>query len=378
MLHDIRDKCLHDLESSVDKNRACVVLQTAHDLHLDDLQANVLNFILKSGESCLESKGFLSLSPECLRLVIESDDLMCKEEIIYQKIIEWSTHRCQDQNLPVNDENIRKVLGELLYLVRFPIMEQTYFTENVSKIKLLTVDELLKVYQSFDDDEVDMFSTKRRSIEHLIFSRCDDKTNNLSSREMSEVNDCLDFTTHGGLSMLGINLFGSSSYSGKHDINLTILKSSEVLRSINTCLYSTMGQEIYPVMFDKPLRVKGNTRYRIQLNMKGPRAFTGTYHSDSVRVKKLTVTFSNPVVPSKRFTVGNMEQIAGLIMQPIYIRNKLVSNFYFLSFNFILVRSRVMVFNATFNNISVISWRSALLVEEAGVPGENHRPVTCD
>jgi hypothetical protein len=27
-----------------------------------------------------------------------------------------------------------------------------------------------------------------------------------------------------------------------------------------------------------------------------------------------------------------------------------------------------MVFNATFNNLSVISWRSVLLVEETGVP----------
>jgi hypothetical protein len=27
------------------------------------------------------------------------------------------------------------------------------------------------------------------------------------------------------------------------------------------------------------------------------------------------------------------------------------------------------------NNISVISWRSVLLVEETGVSGENHRPV---
>jgi hypothetical protein len=34
-----------------------------------------------------------------------------------------------------------------------------------------------------------------------------------------------------------------------------------------------------------------------------------------------------------------------------------------------------MVFNATFNNISVISWRSILLVEEIRVPGENHWPV---
>ena len=34
-----------------------------------------------------------------------------------------------------------------------------------------------------------------------------------------------------------------------------------------------------------------------------------------------------------------------------------------------------MVFNATLKTIPVISWRSVLLVEETGVPGENHRPV---
>jgi len=32
-----------------------------------------------------------------------------------------------------------------------------------------------------------------------------------------------------------------------------------------------------------------------------------------------------------------------------------------------------MMFNN--NNISVISWRSVLLVEEKGIPGENHQPV---
>jgi hypothetical protein len=34
-----------------------------------------------------------------------------------------------------------------------------------------------------------------------------------------------------------------------------------------------------------------------------------------------------------------------------------------------------MVFNATFNNISVISWGSDLLVEETGVYEENNTPI---
>jgi len=33
-----------------------------------------------------------------------------------------------------------------------------------------------------------------------------------------------------------------------------------------------------------------------------------------------------------------------------------------------------VVFNTTINNISAILWRSILLMEEIGIPGENHRP----
>jgi hypothetical protein len=43
--------------------------------------------------------------------------------------------------------------------------------------------------------------------------------------------------------------------------------------------------------------------------------------------------------------------------------------------DWICVRVIVLVFNAIFNNISVISWQSVLLVEGTGVPGENHWPA---
>ena len=46
-----------------------------------------------------------------------------------------------------------------------------------------------------------------------------------------------------------------------------------------------------------------------------------------------------------------------------------------IQFNCQILGFRFMVFNNTFNNISVISQWSFLLVEETRVPGENHRPV---
>ena len=38
-----------------------------------------------------------------------------------------------------------------------------------------------------------------------------------------------------------------------------------------------------------------------------------------------------------------------------------------------MICSMFIVLNATFSNISAILWRPVLVVEEAGVPGENHR-----
>jgi hypothetical protein len=52
---------------------------------------------------------------------------------------------------------------------------------------------------------------------------------------------------------------------------------------------------------------------------------------------------------------------------------------YYVSVSLVPVQSynrvRVIVLNATFNNISVILWRSVLLMEETGVPWENHWPA---
>ena len=48
---------------------------------------------------------------------------------------------------------------------------------------------------------------------------------------------------------------------------------------------------------------------------------------------------------------------------------------YMYTFNVQRITEGVMVFNATFDNISVILWQSILMVEENGVPEENHRPV---
>ena len=55
----------------------------------------------------------------------------------------------------------------------------------------------------------------------------------------------------------------------------------------------------------------------------------------------------------------------------VYTDDSLTSNGWISNFEFDL---DFWCFNATFSNISAISWRPVLVVEETGVPGENHWP----
>jgi hypothetical protein len=62
-------------------------------------------------------------------------------------------------------------------------------------------------------------------------------------------------------------------------------------------------------------------------------------------------------------------------MEVFFFRNKLhEKKIYYLDMNMIDTEKYQ---HATFNNISVISWRSVLLVDETRAPEENHRPVAC-
>ena len=62
----------------------------------------------------------------------------------------------------------------------------------------------------------------------------------------------------------------------------------------------------------------------------------------------------------------NIFSLKAILMELFYGLYTLIYPYYLMG---------VMVFNVNFNNISVISWRSVLLVEETRVPGENHQPA---
>ncbi|CAG2223498.1 unnamed protein product [Mytilus edulis] len=109
---------------------------------------------------------------ECLKLIVESDNLNCDEGIIFQRMVQWAKLRCGEQNKPTTDESVRNSLGDLLHLIRFPCMEPRFFTEEVSSTNILTFEEKVKIYEHFNLKWNDIFISKRRLGEIIHVVRC--------------------------------------------------------------------------------------------------------------------------------------------------------------------------------------------------------------
>ena len=145
-LQILKELCLKFLSTNVNYENAFVIFNATHNFNIDDLKSTSLQYIFQHADVCLQSKSFLSMSKECVKLVIKADDLACKEEIIYENVLKWAKKRCEEKKLSVTDDHIRTVLGDLLYCIRFPLIQRKYFTDNISERSILTPSEIISIY----------------------------------------------------------------------------------------------------------------------------------------------------------------------------------------------------------------------------------------
>ena len=97
-------------------------------------------------------------------------------------------------------------------------------------------------------------------------------------------------------------------------------------------------------------------------------SFKSNYHTIMTAPEIIVITWLQSDVNIVHWYKGKMTE---------YDNWPLISNWliWIVSSGQVWFRSRFMVSNATFKNISVISWRSVVLVEETRVSGEKHPPV---
>ncbi|XP_033726299.1 BTB/POZ domain-containing protein 6-like [Pecten maximus] len=151
MVDHLVTKCETFLKNSLSIENACVLLEQAHTFTEENLIKDCLSFISSSADTVLQLSSFTDLCGACVMSITESDDLAEDESDVYEAVIRWSEAECRRQGLKETDTNRREVLGDILYTVRFPIMDHAYFRRNVVVTDILSANETRDIIRCHED-----------------------------------------------------------------------------------------------------------------------------------------------------------------------------------------------------------------------------------
>ncbi|XP_055350022.1 BTB/POZ domain-containing protein 3-like [Paramacrobiotus metropolitanus] len=129
------NNCLHVLDNAV---------------HYAGVAPSILEKCLclidESPKSIWQSDQFCAIGQEALRTILKRDTLTANEHTICSAVDKWAEITCMRRDMDGTSANRREVLGEVLFLVGFPLLSDGQLLDGPVKTGLLLQSELLDIY----------------------------------------------------------------------------------------------------------------------------------------------------------------------------------------------------------------------------------------
>ena len=93
-----------------------------------------------------ETEIFKLINKDTLALILKRDNLTIREMDVYRACLAWTDHKLSKKKIEVTPNARRKSLGDMIYLIRFPLMSSTEFSSGPAKDKVLNGDEISEIY----------------------------------------------------------------------------------------------------------------------------------------------------------------------------------------------------------------------------------------
>lgn len=169
-LSTLKTICEEFLMSTAKSADSIVTLSTANEFHLENLKKESLQYIEKNTEECLLSVHAVGVDGACIKLILESENLSCSETDVCKFFLKWAETQCQMRGQNMDAMHLRAIAGELISLIKFPLVEKTYFSKTVSKSLLLTSDETESVFRYHCGEECLPFSAIPRCSRKTLYT----------------------------------------------------------------------------------------------------------------------------------------------------------------------------------------------------------------
>jgi len=132
--------CCNDFRRSlINKDNVIQSLIDAVNHKDHDLVEHCLQVIDENCSQIIASEEFLKLDLNKLILILKRDQLIVNEIDLLKAVIIWAQNRCLKHEIPMNGENIFRMMKRCLDFIRFPLINMIEITDCLSKCGLLSL-----------------------------------------------------------------------------------------------------------------------------------------------------------------------------------------------------------------------------------------------
>ena len=308
-LESLKTKCDVFLSQSVEESKNKLeILELSRKFNLDNLLQETLRYIENDPMSYLGSDEFLKLSKDAVKSVFDCDGLPVEEIDVYRTAVRWGEAECTRQCVAVSDDNIRKIMGPILYSIRFPVIDGDLICEEIDVRDILKPDEKSSIFRQ-------MISTKQQKTCKFInkprlswkeVTRFDDVT--MRGWNAGGLSDSISFTIARGCLMKGILMYKRSS---SQPYTVTLQRNTDIISILDEDGTTNAQEAVFELYLPKTIHLDAEVKYSIAVSPSPYRCYGQNGKADIVFGNN-RVVFS--ACGSSSMTNVQRGQIAGLLL----------------------------------------------------------------
>ncbi|XP_007571250.1 BTB/POZ domain-containing protein 2-like [Poecilia latipinna] len=272
--------CVEFLKKNLRADNAFMLLTQARLFDEPQLASLCLENIDKNTGDALAAEGFTDIDLDTLVAVLERDTLGVREVRLFGAAVRWAEAEARRQQLQPTPENMRKVLGKSLTLIRFPLMTIEEFAAGPAQSNILTDREVVSLFLHFTVNpkpRVDFIDRPRCCLRGKECSIT--RFGQVESRwGYSGTSDRIRFSVNRRIFVVGFGLYGSIHGPTDYQVNIQIIHtdSNTVLGQNDTGFSCDGSANTFRVMFKEPVEILPNVNYTACATLKGPDSHYGT------------------------------------------------------------------------------------------------------
>ena len=261
-------ECVKYLETNIDADNACLLLSHSRIFDEPELMKRCLEFIDSWTEEALQSDSFIDIDYQTLEQILSRDTLSAKETAVYTAATRRAEAECTRQGRDTSPQQCREVLGEALYLIRFPTMTLEEFSKGAARSKLLSKQEIIDLFlylTTEDKPELQFQTTYRKHVRPFMCcqrfrSTLVDPVNYADGRF-----DNIQFSVDRNIYVVGFGLYGCRKSGVEYHVYIKLMRNRTILCQKKQTIHSDGSAKTIHVLFGSAVQIAANTDYTASL-----------------------------------------------------------------------------------------------------------------